>query len=85
MRRERIHYTLTKLAHFLAGLLTGYSTEFSIVLPILLFLVFIIYELDEDWHLSDESYRDILEYALGLYLYASYKLLSFLLTHILLN
>jgi len=85
MRRERIHYIFTKVAHFVAGFLTGYSTELSFVLPILMFLVFIVYELDEDWHISDNAYEDIRDYAVGLYLYASYKLLSFLLTHIFLN
>ncbi len=37
------------------------------ILSILLFITFLVYELDEDWHISDEAYRDILEYAVGLY------------------
>jgi len=51
-----------------AGFSTALVSMLNSILPILLFVVFIIYELDEDWHLSDEAYRDILEYALGLYI-----------------
>ena len=32
------------------------------------FLGFMIYELNEDWHLSDQAYKDILDYCVGLYL-----------------
>ena len=32
-----------------------------------MFIVFIIYELNEDWHISDSAFIDILFYAIGLY------------------
>jgi len=38
------------------------------LLAALLFASFIVYELSEDWKLSDGAYRDIFFYALGLYL-----------------
>jgi len=38
----------------------------SPVLSILNTIVFIIYELNEEWHLEDASYKDILEFAIGL-------------------
>jgi len=31
-------------------------------------ILFIVYEVDEDWHLSDEAFRDILEFTIGLYI-----------------
>jgi len=30
-------------------------------------LVFILYELDEDWPISDQAFRDIREYLIGLF------------------
>jgi hypothetical protein len=56
-----------KIAHFAAGFSTALVSTLNAVLSILLFITFLVYELDEDWHISDEAYRDILEYAVGLY------------------
>lgn len=57
-------------AHLLAGLLTAHTSFHNPLLSVLMFIVFLIYELDEDWHIKDRAYRDILQYAVGLYLYA---------------
>jgi len=72
---KKLYIFFTKLIHVLCGFLTAYSTEFSIILPILLFLVFILYELDEDWHISDNAYEDIRDYAIGLYAYAILRII----------
>ena len=58
---------LTSLAHYLGGFLSGLCCLFNPVLSVLATVVFIIYELDEDWHISDEAFRDIKEYLLGLF------------------
>ncbi len=73
---KKLYLFFTKTIHFLCGFLTAYSTEFNLILPMLLFLVFILYELDEEFHLSDESYADIRDYAIGLYAYVILKILS---------
>jgi hypothetical protein len=36
------------------------------VLSVLNTIVFIIYELNEEWNLHDKAYKDILEFAIGL-------------------
>jgi hypothetical protein len=50
-----------------AGFLTAFFSFVNPVAAVMMFLTFIIYELDEDWHLSDKAFRDILEYGIGLY------------------
>lgn len=58
-------------AHFLWGMMIAlvsvlFPPPASTVLPVLMFVGFIVYELDEDWHLSDKAFQDILEMMLGL-------------------
>lgn len=54
--------------HIAAGAVTAVASLQSWLLGLLLFSVFIIYELDEDWHISDGAFVDIRDYALGLYI-----------------
>ena len=68
------------LSHFFAGVATSLSILVSPILPPLLFIVFIIYELDEDWHMIDEAYIDIRQYAYGLYLTSIFLLILKFLT-----
>lgn len=59
---------LCSIVHFLGGALTALvSTKFP-VLGLIMAILFIVYEVDEDWHLSDEAFRDILEFTIGLYI-----------------
>jgi len=57
---------ITKLAHIVFGVMTSLISIISPILPFINSIIFIIYELNEEWHLEDESYKDILEFALGL-------------------
>ena len=63
----RLGVKLTSLAHYYGGFLSGLCCLFNPVLSVLATGVFLIYELDEDWHISDEAFRDIREYLLGLF------------------
>ena len=66
--------------HFLAGLITGLAALLGYgILAALLFLVFIIYELDQDWHIKDKAYKDIRAYAAGLYTVAALEVIRWLL------
>ena len=56
------------IAHYLAGALTALSSEVSWVLVIVGAILFLAYEVDEDWHLYDEAYHDILEFMLGFFI-----------------
>lgn len=69
------------LVHYLAGLLTGLTAFINSLLAILTFISFLVYELDEDWHIRDKAYRDIKIYALGLYTVAIYKIIKNILLH----
>jgi len=64
----RLGVKLTSLAHLLGGLLAGLASMFNPALSVLATVVFLIYELDEDWHISDEAFRDIKEYLIGLFI-----------------
>lgn len=59
---------LTSLAHVFGGLLTALVSIHNPVLAVLMALTFIIYELDEDWHISDEAFKDIKEFIYGLFI-----------------
>jgi len=51
------------LSHFLFGILTAFANT---PINLIMFLTFIVYELDEDWKISDGAYVDIEQYGLGL-------------------
>jgi len=55
------------LAHIIAGLLASLATFMNPAVGVVAVALFIIYQLDEEWHLEDESYRDIAEFAAGYY------------------
>jgi hypothetical protein len=55
------------VAHIIAGLIASLATFINPAVGVLATALFVIYELDEEWHLKDESYKDILEFAVGYY------------------
>ena len=57
-----IFYTL---AHVTFGFLASVSVLISPVLTVINFLIFLIYELDEEWNISDEAYQELREYGFG--------------------
>jgi len=57
---------LTSLAHYFFGFLTAFVMKISFVFTVINSFVFIVYELDEDWKISDYAYKDIREFAIGL-------------------
>ncbi len=63
---RRLWVRLASVGHFLGGLVAALVAPVSPLLAILVTAVFIIYELDEDWHISDLSYRDIREFLEGM-------------------
>ena len=65
-RLKKLYSFLTDLAHTLLGVLIIVLTKVNPLASILLFLTFLVYELDEDWHLHDQAYQDILELMIGM-------------------
>ena len=61
---------LTLTSHFLGGFLVSifaFSSKISLFLPIAIFILFIVYELDEDWHIKDNAYIDVRQFIFGLF------------------
>ena len=55
------------ILHFPVGVLIAFAVEVSGVLSVLIFLCFIIYEVNEDFHIKDSAFKDILGALLGLF------------------
>jgi len=53
------------LAHSTFGLLSSLSVIVSPVLTVISFLIFIIYELDEQWRIEDTAYIEIMQFGVG--------------------
>ena len=56
----------TDIAHIVFGVITAVVSKISIVFSIINTFLFVLYELDEEFHLCDESYEDIKEFTIGL-------------------
>lgn len=65
-RTVRDYLKPTSFAHYFAGIVTVVVALSWPVISVLLFVGFIIYELNEDWYLEDEAFHDIREYLVGL-------------------
>jgi len=65
---DNMNRKLAQVFHLLAGIITAMTIIYlSPVVGVIEFVVFLIYELNEDWHISDKAFIDILFYAIGLY------------------
>ena len=54
-------------AHYLVGIIIALSSLVNWVLPLCGLALFLVYEVDEDYHISDQAFRDILEAAIGFF------------------
>ncbi len=54
-------------AHYLVGMITAMSSQVHWTLPLVSVIFFLAYEVDEDYHISDEAFRDILEATIGFF------------------
>ena len=70
---------LYDLAHIVSGFITGLLFQVNPLLAAFLLAVFLIYQFDEDWHIEDQAWRDIREYAVGFYAAGALVLASHIL------
>jgi len=56
---------LFSLAHVVFGFLASVSILISPVLTVVNFLIFLVYEMDQQWTIRDEAYEELREYGLG--------------------
>jgi len=68
--------TLTKLGHALFGFTSTLAALVNPVLPPISAALFVVYELDEEWCLSDEAYEEIREYLYGVAAALGYLLVT---------
>ncbi|MFN3621364.1 MAG: hypothetical protein ACK4TI_00575 [Nitrososphaerales archaeon] len=68
----------TSLAHYTGGFLAGLVSVVNPALTAILTALFIIYETYEGWELRDDSYVDIREYLIGLFVCTPIVLLRWL-------
>jgi len=62
---------LYDLGHIFGGIvytLIGYLKPELIPFLIAIGAIFIIYQLDESWHIDDEAWRDIREFLVGIFI-----------------
>ena len=56
---------ITDIGHFLGGVLVAYLTNINPLVAIIISILFCLYEMDEGWHIQDESFVDIKNFLLG--------------------
>jgi len=61
---------LWDVVHFIGGVITGLAATKAPVLGLIMAIVFLVYELNEDWYIKDKAYRDIRAYLVGLFITA---------------
>lgn len=69
--------SLAGIAHGVAGFLTALSGQVCFMLPIVLYLGFRDYELNEEGHIHDEAFKDIQEFVIGLFLGVIFLLITY--------
>jgi hypothetical protein len=67
LSQERtIKLSVSDLAHIAFGIITAIVSKINIIFSILNTILFIIYELNEEWRINDYAYEDIREFVVGL-------------------
>jgi hypothetical protein len=57
---------ITDIAHIVFGIITAIVSKINIIFSIINTFLFVLYELDEEWRISDYAYEDIKEFTIGL-------------------
>lgn len=61
---------LCRLAHVTWGILTSLMSFTNPVLSVIMFISFLVYELDEERTIRDPAYQEVFEFSLGLFVVA---------------
>jgi len=65
---EEYKNELCVLSHVLAGFLSCVAILISPVLSVLGFVIFLVYEMDQDWRKDDWLDKEMMEYGMGFFL-----------------
>ena len=64
----KIEELIYDFSHVIAGFLCGILSTHAPLFSVLGSVIFILYELDEDYYLNDQAYKDIREFLIGYFL-----------------
>ena len=67
---ERLANTIKQVLHLIGGFIDGLLFPIHPVYATVIAMMFVIYELNEDKHIHDGAYRDIVWFLVGLYMAA---------------
>jgi len=62
---QRIKELICKLAHYICGALTVLAVKIHAILSLILFVGFVIYEIDEEKMIKDYAFEELREYLIG--------------------
>ena len=63
--RELLKEIVYKLSHYLCGALTVLAVKIHAILSVILFVGFVIYEIDEEKMIKDYAFEELREYLVG--------------------
>ncbi len=67
--------TKEQFGHYGGGVLVAYFSFVAPVLAVLITTLFALYEMDEQWRITDEAFKDIREFLIGLFVGALLSIL----------
>lgn len=76
--KAKLYDLIYFLSHVSFGFICSVSVVISPVLSVLTFLIFLVYELNQDWRLGDYSYQEFREFGLGFALGVVIMLISYI-------
>ncbi|RLF47333.1 MAG: hypothetical protein DRN20_06100 [Thermoplasmata archaeon] len=68
LKPERLIKRYGWVFHVLFGIATVIAVRVHPILPLIFFLTFVLYELDEEWYIGDHAFEELREYGAGLFL-----------------
>ena len=72
------NWGIEAIPHVLAGLVTPWFIYVHPALAVLAFLIYVVYQIQEWVQIRDKAFRDLQQYAVGLYISATIMLLTLL-------
>ena len=79
---RRLANMVKQVLHLIGGFIDGLLFNVNPIYAVTIAAIFVVYELNEDRHIHDGAYRDIVWFLAGLYLAAPFAFIAPLLARI---